>query len=57
MADLFTLRDPQRVAAQLTALQRFAARRDEFIDTLDLGALDDAAWHKIHDDDARLARR
>ncbi len=54
MADLFSLRDPKAVATEIAALQRFATRRDTFIETLDLNALDDAAWRNIHDADTDL---
>ncbi|MBA3895832.1 MAG: hypothetical protein H0X36_01555 [Sphingomonadaceae bacterium] len=39
MSDLFSERDPQRVAQKLSALERFATRRDRFLERLDFHAL------------------
>ena len=40
MTDLFSERDPLRVAVQLSALERFADRRERFLEHLDFAALE-----------------
>lgn len=55
MSDLFSERDPVRVAHQLCLLQRFAERRDRFIDALDLSALDVSTRRAIFETDEQLA--
>ena len=55
MSDLFSERDPSRVARQLCALQRFTDRRDRFIDALDLPALDVPTRRAILEKDEQLA--
>jgi hypothetical protein len=57
MSDLFSERDPVRVALQLCSLRRFAERRDRFIDALDYPALDVSTRRAILDDDEKLAER
>ena len=55
MSDLFSERDPVRVAQELCALQRFAERRGRFIDALDWSALDVATRRAIFETDEQLA--
>ena len=55
MSDLFSLRDPAQVAQQLTAMQRFASRRDGFLERLDFHALDLQTCRQIVMADERLA--
>lgn len=55
MSDLFSQRDPARVAQQLCSLQRFAERRDRFIEDLDMSALDVHTRRAISETDEQLA--
>lgn len=55
MSELFSLRDPLRVAQKLAALERFAARRDGFLERLDFRALDVQTCREIDMADEHLA--
>ena len=55
MSDLFSERDPMRVAVQLSALERFADRRERFLEKLDFAALDAQTCREVDRTDAHLA--
>ena len=55
MTDLFSERDPLRVAVQLSALERFADRRERFLEHLDFAALDQQTCREVDMADAHLA--
>ena len=55
MSDLFSERDPMRVAVQLSALERFADRRERFLKHLDFTALDVQTCREVDLADAHLA--
>ena len=55
MTDLFSERDPLRVAVQLGALERFADRRERFLENLDFAALDAQTCREVDRTDAHLA--
>lgn len=55
MTDIFSERDPLRVAAQLGALERFANRRERFLEYLDFAALDIQTCREVDRTDAHLA--
>jgi hypothetical protein len=55
MSSLFCERDIGRACGKLTALERFADRRDQFIDALDFHALDVQTQHEIEMDDEHVA--
>ena len=55
MTDLFSERDPLRVAVQLSALERFADRRERFLEHLDFAALDAQTCREVDMADAHLA--
>lgn len=55
MSDLFSERDPSRVAQQLAVLERFADRRDRFIGAHDFQALDVPTRRAILEKDEQLA--
>ena len=55
MTDLFSERDPLRVAVQLSALERFADRRERFLEHLDFAALDAQTCREVDRIDAHLA--
>lgn len=50
---LFAERDPERAGRKLRALERYAERREGFVDALDFDALDRTTAGRIrHDDEA-----
>lgn len=57
MTDLFSERDPLRVATRLGALERFADRRERFLEHLDFAALDVQTCREVDMADAHLAEQ
>ena len=57
MTDLFSERDPSRVARRLGELERFADRRERFLEHIDFAALDLQTCREVDRTDAHLAEQ
>ena len=57
MTDLFSERDPSRAARKLADLERFADRRESFLEQLDFDAIDTQACREVDMADAHLAEQ
>ena len=57
MTDLFSERDPSRVARRLGELERFADRRERFLEHIDFDALELQTCREVDRTDAHLAEQ